>query len=175
VNLTSPPDAAGRWLPTRVIAGDLGQRPVGVQGRRMVVVAGDGEHPGTGAGQRDQGVDHQFLRGGTGRGAVVEVAGDQHRVGLLAAGDTDDLAQHGGLLVEPVVALECLADVPVGSVQESHGAPTLGGGPDSPAPDTPRPGADPGTEQRRPDLVTGRCSTPGPGTPDCSPIRDTGL
>ena len=38
----------------------------------------------------------------------------------VLAGDVDDLGEDRPLLVEPVAALERLADVPVGGVQELH-------------------------------------------------------
>ncbi len=85
----------------------------------MVVVAGDRDDLGV-AGQPDQRADHELLGlRGRGRG-VVEVAGDEHGVDLLLARDPDDLAEHLLLLVEPGAALERLADVPVGRVQEAH-------------------------------------------------------
>ena len=56
------------------------------------------------------------------RRQVVDVAGHEDRVDLVGLGDRGDLGEHRPLLVEPVTALERLADVPVGGVQELHGA-----------------------------------------------------
>jgi len=102
-------------------AADLHQRPVGIESGWVVVVSGDGDHFGTRLTKRQQGPHDQLLRGGGRRGGVVQVAGDQHRVERFAAGHGDDLGEHFALLVQPAAALEGLADVPIGGVQELHG------------------------------------------------------
>ena len=110
-------------------ARDAHQRPVGVEGRRVVVVARDRDDLGPGPPQRQQRPDHELLGRGRGRHRVVQVAGDQDRVDLLFFRDPDDLAEDGALLLDPVAALEGLADVPVGGVQELHGLPLRNHGP----------------------------------------------
>ena len=89
----------------------------------MIVVARDGDDLGPGPPQRQQRPDHELLGRGRGSDGVVHVSRDQDRVDLLLLGDPDDLAEDGALLVEPVAALQGLAGVPVGGVQELHGTP----------------------------------------------------
>ncbi|GAA3155852.1 hypothetical protein GCM10020001_094730 [Nonomuraea salmonea] len=55
-----------------------------------------------------------------GGAGVEEVACHEHRVDVLAAGQPDEVAQDGAVLVHAVAALEYLADVPVGGVQDLH-------------------------------------------------------
>ena len=117
-------DAAGLGRPHRPHEGDPrgpGEGPVRVEGGRVVVVPRDHDDLRLGARQGHQRADHEALRGRAGRGAVVEVAGHEHGVDLLLPRDPHDLAQHLLLLVEPAEALQRLADVPVGRVENSHG------------------------------------------------------
>src|SRR6185437_8423141 len=104
------------------------QRPVGVQGRRVVVVAGDRDHLRAGVPQREQRADDELLGVGAGRRRLVQVTGHQHGVDLSLPGDPHDLGQHLALLGQPVVTLEGLADVPVRGVQETHGDSDQNGG-----------------------------------------------
>ncbi len=61
-------------------------------------------------------------RDGIGRwhGAVVDVAGDQHRVNALLDGSVDQPAQERALVLEHRLAVQRPAQMPVGGVQESH-------------------------------------------------------
>jgi hypothetical protein len=92
------------------------------------VVARDRDHLGPGAGQPHERADHQLLRLRRWRRRVVEVARDEHRVDLLLPRDADDLAEHLLLLVEARMALERLADVPVGRMKQSHQVVIVGTG-----------------------------------------------
>jgi hypothetical protein len=53
-------------------------------------------------------------------GAVVEVAGDQQRVGALGAADGEDLVERVRLLLEERRLVEALAEMPVRGVDEAH-------------------------------------------------------
>ena len=57
-----------------------------------------------------------------GHRAVVDVAGDEHDVDRLGGHDLGQPAQHRLLLGEQVGAVQRPADVPVGGVQQAHGA-----------------------------------------------------
>ena len=67
-------------------------------------------------------LQHERLGVGIRRRGLVEVAGDEHEVGRLGVGDPDDVGQHGPVLGEAGLAPDRLADVPVGGVQQLHGA-----------------------------------------------------
>ena len=57
---------------------------------------------------------------GAGCGAVEQVPGDQDDVGVMIARGGHDAAERGGVLVMAVPALEDLADMPVGGMQNLH-------------------------------------------------------
>ncbi len=91
----------------------------------VVVVSCDRHDLAAIFGQRQQGAHHQPLRPRARRGAVEQVPGDQDNVRVFTAGGRHDVAQRGGVLVMPVPALEDLADMPVGGVQNLHAIPSL--------------------------------------------------
>ena len=90
-----------------------------------VVVAGDRHHRDAGAAQPRQGVGEQRHRLGRRDGAVVEVAGDHHQVHRRLAGQLHDAIERLGLLIEQGGPVEAPPEVPVGGVEQAHGA-TLG-------------------------------------------------
>ena len=87
---------------------------------RVVVVAGDDDDVGAGVTQVEQRLEDERLGIGIGRRGLVEVAGDEHDVDTLGVGDAHDVGQHGFVLGEARLALDRLADVPVGGVQQLH-------------------------------------------------------
>ena len=78
------------------------------------------------------------------RELVEDVAADERQVDRLVARDLDDLVEHRGDLVEPLAAVERLADVPVGGVQDPHRSNLANGSP----PDSRRHLARPGRPRR---------------------------
>jgi hypothetical protein len=67
----------------------------------------------------------EILRRSRGCGCVVDIARHQDGIYLVGLDQFRDFAKDRRLLVEPVAALEGLADVPVRGVQELHDAPFL--------------------------------------------------
>ena len=84
------------------------------------MVAGDRHHGGTALAQASQGVVEQLHRFGGRNGAVVEVAGDQHRIHLGFGRQGHDPIQGRRLLLQQRGAMELAAEVPVGGVQQAH-------------------------------------------------------
>ena len=86
-----------------------------------VVVAGDHHH-------RNLQIEHQLAQHqveqahGLGRRhrAVVDVAGEQDGVGPGVGGDTHELLQHVGLVVEQGDAVIDTAEMPVGGMEKAH-------------------------------------------------------
>ncbi len=121
-------DAAIRRTPRRAHHHDAQrgeQRTHRLEPRRVVVVARDDDDVRARVAQVEQRLQHERLGVGGRRRGLVEVAGDQHDVDVLGVGDADDVGQHGPVLREPRLALDRLADVPVGGVQQLHGASRL--------------------------------------------------
>lgn len=86
-----------------------------------VVVAGDHHH-------RDPELQHELLehqveqahRLGRRHRAVIDVAGEQDRVGSAVGGDANELGQHVGLVLEQGDAVMDTAEMPVGGMEETH-------------------------------------------------------
>jgi hypothetical protein len=89
---------------------------------RGVVVARGEHHLGAGPPQPGEHPVEHGGRVGRGDGAVVHVAGDQDDVDPLIGHDGGQPAEHRLLLGEQVGAVQRPADVPVGGVQQPHGA-----------------------------------------------------
>ena len=89
----------------------------------VVVVARDRHDLAAVFGQREQGAYHQPLRPRAWRGGIEEIPGDQDELGVLVAGGRHDVAERRRVLIMPVTALEDLADMPVGGVQNLHATP----------------------------------------------------
>ena len=118
-------DAAIRRTPRRAHHRDTERREHRThrfEPRRVVVVAGDDDDVGAGVAQVEQRLEDERLGVGIRRRGLVEVAGDEHDVDALGVGDAHDVGQHGRVLGEARLALDRLADVPVGGVQQLHGA-----------------------------------------------------
>jgi hypothetical protein len=104
-------------------------RPVHrVEQRLVVVIPGDYHDLAAVPAQREQGLHDQPLRPRGRRRALEQVPGHQHQVDVLVPRRRDDAAQHGDMLVVPVLAVQDLPDVPVAGVQDLHRAPQNGGG-----------------------------------------------
>ncbi len=88
-----------------------------------VVVAGDEQH-----GHAQFGVDsvnHIVQEGNRTRGrygAIVDITGHQHRIHLRVTHDIDQLIKHMTLVVQQGDVVELPSQMPIGSVQETHGA-----------------------------------------------------
>jgi len=85
------------------------------------VVAGDDDH-GTPppVGEPDQAVEPEAQRLDGRKRAIEQVPTVEHEIGALGGGDADHLVDGVTGLVEPIVALESLPDVPVGGVEDLH-------------------------------------------------------
>jgi hypothetical protein len=94
----------------------------GAEPARGVVVAGSQHHLGARPAQSrdDAAEDRRGVCGG--HRAVVDVAGHDDDVDALAGHDRCQSREHGFLLGEQVGAVQRPADVPVGGVQQPHGA-----------------------------------------------------
>lgn len=88
---------------------------------RVVVAAGD-DDPGAGVDQALEGLGQQLHGVGGGQRTVVDVAADQHGVDRLGAHDLDQVVEVGGLGPEQPDTVERAPQVPVGGVQQPHGA-----------------------------------------------------
>jgi hypothetical protein len=86
---------------------------------RVVVVAGHG-HDWRDLGERLHRGEAGPQAGGVDQPPVEQVARHEHRVGALGGGDVADLGQDRRRLGHPVEAVEPLADVPVGGVEDPH-------------------------------------------------------
>ena len=120
VTSTTPPSVGRRGRAHHRHAEGGEDRPHRFEPRRVVVVAGDDDDLGAGVAQVEQRLEDERLGIGVGRRGLVEVADHEHDVDALAVGDADDVGQHRLVLGEARLALDRLADVPVGGVQQLH-------------------------------------------------------
>ena len=88
-----------------------------------VVVAGSHHHLQSRhlLGGFEQEVVEEFLRRGRGVCRVEHVARDEQGVGLFVLEGPHEPGQEVAVLAKPVVGVEGVAEVPVGSVQKFHG------------------------------------------------------
>ena len=92
---------------------------------RVVVVAGDQDAGDALGHEARQEVVDELLRLGRGRRRVEDVARDEDGVHLAVDRDPGHLTEGPGVLVHPRAAPQRLADVPVGGVEEAHGAQSI--------------------------------------------------
>src|SRR4029077_8232934 len=85
-------------------------------------VAGDDDDLGARLPHGQQRLHHDLLSGRGRRRRIIDITCYQNGVNLVGLGDRRDLGEDRLLLIESVAALERLADMPVGGVQELHGA-----------------------------------------------------
>lgn len=95
----------------------------GLEAGGGVVVAGDEEDLEGGEGGPDAGEElvEPALGGGGGADAVKDVAGDEEGVGLPFSQGGGEPVEEGGVFGVAIVAVELLAKVPVGGVEEPEG------------------------------------------------------
>jgi hypothetical protein len=98
------------------------QRPRRFQPARRIVVAGDDDDLQVWRAQLGplQETVQLALGGGRGVGIVENVARDQERVGLFTHDRIEQPVEEALVFVGPVVIVQGLAEVPVGSVQQPH-------------------------------------------------------
>ena len=104
----------------QVHAGVRGQRAPEAEPDRRVVVAAGQHDVDRGGGEPGQRLVEQRDRVGRRHRAVVDVAGDEHRVDAPLDGGVDQPAQERALVLEHRLAVQRAAQVPVGGVQQSH-------------------------------------------------------
>ena len=92
---------------------------------RVVVVAGDQDAGDALGHEARQEVVDELLGLGRGRRRVEDVARDEDGIHLAVDGDPGHLTEGPGVLVHPRAAPQRLADVPVGGVEEAHGAQSI--------------------------------------------------
>ena len=97
-------------------AGTLHQPPTEGQTLRAVMVAADDQHREVPLRQTAEEIVQQGHRLCGGNGLVIDVAGDQHGVGMLAVNDSDNLGENGCLLFDHGNFINPLANVQVGQV-----------------------------------------------------------
>ena len=105
------------WTPAASISREPKPEPLG----GVVVAAGD-HHAGAGRGQPGERLVGQVDRVDRRQRPVVDVTGDDDQVDALALDDVEQVVDVRRLVLEHALPVEGPPEVPVGGVEDAHGA-----------------------------------------------------